>query len=272
MAKLCVCLETVFPNLPIEKRIEPVARAGYRFVEVWFMGCSWEKEDMAVTAKKLKDFARACADNGVTFNNLVLNGPSGSPGGALVRPSDHAVYLERLKRVAGAALSAGCSMAITCTGNWQYKRSREDQRRSIVDVLRKAATIAEPLGFSLVLEALNTYTDHAGYFLDSPEEGASIVREVNSPRVKLLYDVYHMQIMSGNHTNFIRQNLDIIGHFHSAGVPGRHELFDGEIAYPFIMKELDRLDYGGCFGLEYTPALKDHAESLAKVKQYLETR
>jgi hydroxypyruvate isomerase len=77
-----------------------------------------------------------------------------------------------------------------------------------------------------------------------------------------------MQIMQGNIIDFIEKNIDIIGHFHSAGVPGRAELFDTEVNYPAIIKKIDELGYKGCFGLEYFPKL-EHTESLKKTLKYL---
>jgi len=119
----------------------------------------------------------------------------------------------------------------------------------------------------LMLEPLNTLVDHPGYFLDSPQEAAQIVREVNSPSVKLLFDCYHMQIMNGNLISTIERNIDIIKHFHAAGVPGRHELFIGELNYPNIVKRIDEIGYKEYFGLEYFPTMpsEDSLKSMLKI-------
>jgi len=114
--------------------------------------------------------------------------------------------------------------------------------------------------------------DHPGYYLDSSSEGAQIVRAIGSPSLKLLYDVYHMQIMEGNIIASIRRHADVIGHFHSAGVPGRHEHFETELNYPAILKAIEETGYEGCFGLEYQPAMQDHLDSLVRVREYLEGR
>ncbi|MBA7497799.1 2-oxo-tetronate isomerase [subsurface metagenome] len=127
----------------------------------------------------------------------------------------------------------------------------------------------EKEGFTLLLEPLNTYVDHPGYFLNSAKEGARIIRDINHPHIHLLYDVYHMQIMEGNVISTIEQNIDIIGHFHAAGVPGRGELYIGELNYPNIIKRIEGLGYEGCFGLEYFPSM-DSEESLKSIKELLE--
>jgi hydroxypyruvate isomerase len=110
--------------------------------------------------------------------------------------------------------------------------------------------------------------DHKGYYLDGTATGFDIVRAVDSPNVKLLYDVYHMQIMEGNIIATVTENIDCIGHFHAAGVPGRHELWSGELDYRRITEAIDKAGYTGSFGLEYWPT-GDHAASLAQTARYL---
>ena len=116
----------------------------------------------------------------------------------------------------------------------------------------------------LVIEPLNTYVDHAGYYLWSSDEAFQIVGEVNSPNIKVLFDIYHQQIMEGNIIPRIRKNINSIGHFHAAGSPGRHELDSGEINYPNIFEAIGEAGYTGYIGLEYFP-LKDAVEGLKKL-------
>ena len=128
--------------------------------------------------------------------------------------------------------------------------------------------MCEREGLTLLLEPFNTKVDHPQYFLDKPDECLSVVKAVNSRSVRMLYDIYHMQIMAGDVTTFLRAHLPWIGHIHVAGVPGRHEPRDGELNYPFILKELDRLGYASGIGLEYWPTM-DSAESLRQTKAWL---
>jgi hydroxypyruvate isomerase len=268
--KLDVCLETVFTSLLVEERIGKIAEAGYAYVEFWMHdstcyapGCDGPRHKDATAIRQ------ACAQHGVTVNNLVVNGPTGEPGGAPVNPADLNRYLERLEEVIAFAKSIDCHMGITCTGNALLGVSPIQMRADLEHALGRAAAIAAKHDFLLVLEALNTHVDHAGYFLNSSLEGAAIVRDVNSPNLKLLYDVYHMQIMEGNLISNITANLDVIGHFHAAGVPGRHELFDSEINYPAVVQCIEAGGYTGCFGLEYFPLMADYAASLRDTKRYL---
>ncbi|HOK80404.1 MAG TPA: TIM barrel protein [bacterium] len=258
MITVDVCIDTVFPELKDQEKIEKVKEIGYQCVEFWFH----DNKNVKAIAQGLKNFQ-------VKLNNLVVNSPDGSRGGSLVKKQDREIYLERLKHVISIAKTLNCHMGITCSGNSVPDLSKNQMMDSIIETLGSACDILEKESFTLVLEPLNTLVNHKGYFLDSAKDAAEIIRKINNPHVKLLYDIYHMQVMEGNLCSFIEKNIDIIGHFHSAGVPGRHELFEGEINYPFIIKLLEKLQYRGCFGLEYMPAMKDHTLSLKKTLEYL---
>lgn len=267
--KYDVCLEMVFTDLPYAERIAKIAACGFDCVEFWFHDGTFNGADCASGPKDAKTLKKACAATGVFINNMVVNSPDGSLGGALVRAEDRAKYLARLKEVMAFARACGCRQAITCTGNLQPGRSRNQMRRNLEETLGQASALAAKHDFVLLLECLNTRTDHFNYFLDSSAEGAAIVRSIGSRNLRLLYDVYHMQIMEGSIISNIEENLDVIGHFHSAGVPGRHELMDGELNYREIVCRIAAGGYTGAFGLEYSPAMADHARSLRQTRQYL---
>ena len=121
-------------------------------------------------------------------------------------------------------------------------------------------------GVTIMLEPLNTLVNHPGYYLWSAVEGFEIIREVNHPLVKLVYDIYHQQVMEGNIIPNITKNLDCIAHLHSAGHPGRNELQYGENDYKVIFAAVDKAGYTGACGLEYRP-LMDPEESLREAKR-----
>jgi hydroxypyruvate isomerase len=267
--KYDVCLEMVFTHLPYAERIAQIAACGFDAVEFWFHDNTFNGTDCSGGAKDAKVLAQACAASKVSINNMVVNSPDGGLGGSLVRAEDRAKYLARLEEVIAFAKACGCRQAITCTGNLQPDLTRNAMRRNVEQTLAQAAAIAAKHDFVLFLECLNTRTDHFNYFLDSSAEGAAIVRAINSPHLRLLYDVYHMQIMEGSVISNITENLDVIGHFHSAGVPGRHELMGGELNYQEIIRRIQAGGYQGAFGLEYTPAMADHSASLRATRQYL---
>ncbi|MHB0913031.1 MAG: hydroxypyruvate isomerase family protein [Armatimonadota bacterium] len=270
MPKIGVCLEMVFTDLPYEKRIEEIAKTGFDTVEFWFHDATFDGSTCSMDgAKDAAALRQVCTANGVSISNMVVNAPDGSFGGAPVDAGDLGKYLERLHEVIAFSKEAGIGMAITCSGNLVPGLTRAEMRANLERAWGEAASIAEKAGYTLVVEPLNTHVDHAGYYLDSSAEGAEIVRAINSPDLRLLYDCYHMQIMEGNIIANIEKHIDVIGHFHSAGVPGRHELMSGELDYRRITAKIDSLGYKEVFGLEYSPSMASSAESLEATRKYL---
>jgi hydroxypyruvate isomerase len=246
--KLSVCIEMIFRELPLLNRIDAVAKSGYRAFEFW----SWRSKDIDSILKKKNDYGLAVSSFGV------------EPMGRIVSPSTRDEFLTGVKESIETACRLECPGLIVTTGNEIENVSRRKQHASIVKSLREAAKIAEKSGITLLLEPLNVLVDHKGYYLYNSLEGFDIINEVNSPNIKLLYDIYHQQVTEGNLINTITKNLSFIGHFHAADVPGRHEPGTGEINYYNVFKQIKKLGYKSFIGLEYTP-LKDSKESLDKV-------
>jgi hydroxypyruvate isomerase len=147
--------------------------------------------------------------------------------------------------------------------------SEEEKRKSVLEGLKSLAPYAETAGVILVLEPLNTLVDHAGYWLNRSQAGIDLVKTVNSPNIRLLFDIYHQQITEGNLIERITHNLEWIGHIHVADVPGRHEPGTGEINYANIFARLRSADYQGYVGLEFSPTVaseKAAAEALKLIK------
>jgi len=127
---------------------------------------------------------------------------------------------------------------------------------------------AEKYGVKIVIELLNSYIDHADYQCDHTAWGASLVQKLGSPNFKLLYDIYHAQVMEGNICNNIIKYHEVIGHYHTAGLPGRNEIDDSqEINYPFIIKTIKDTGYDGFLGQEFIPTSGKPLESLRKAKE-----
>ena len=267
--KLGVCLEMVFSDRPFLDRIQLVAEAGYRFAEMWFGDLATTKSAGDARKSKQASRIRAAAEKaGITMTNVVIGSPDGSLGGGLTDAARRPEWLKRTDVTLAYCHAANIGAAIVCTGNLVKGLSRAQMRQNVLDGLKATAEQAEKAGITLLLEVLNDKVDHAGYFLTGSDEGAALCREVNSPRLKLLFDCYHMQIMEGDLTGHIRKNLDVIGHIHSAGHPGRHELWLGETNYPFLVRQIEAMGYQGIFALEYAPTLPP-AESLRRTLEYL---
>jgi hydroxypyruvate isomerase len=138
----------------------------------------------------------------------------------------------------------------------------EEAKDNCVAGLNRLKAMAEDKGVTLCLELLNSKVDHKDYQCDHTAWGVEVVKRVDSPRVKLLYDIYHMQIMEGDIIRTIRENIQYIAHFHTGGVPGRHELDDTqELNWRTVAKAIADSNYQGYFAHEFVPT-RDPMQSL----------
>ncbi|HLA39071.1 MAG TPA: TIM barrel protein, partial [Candidatus Glassbacteria bacterium] len=151
------------------------------------------------------------------------------------------------------------------TGPGLDKPPRGLQRAWVVESLKRAADLVAGTKLVLVVEPLNNLTDHPGYFLSHSDEAYEIMKAVNSPQVKILFDIYHQQITEGNLIVNLRQFYDEIGYFQLADVPGRHEPGTGEINYRNVFKAIYGLGYKGVLGLELSGSIKQDPEGSLKV-------
>lgn len=263
------CLEMQLPDRPFLDRIAAVGKAGVKFAEMWFTDMTWWTQGMNRDDVKHPDKVRAAAAKaGVTLTNAVIGSPDGLIGGGLTDAKNRSSWLARAKHTMEFCREAGIAAAIVCTGNVVKSMAQSRQRRNVLDGLKATAELAEKLSVNLWLEPLNDKIDHPDYFLTSSDAGAALCREVGSPRLKMIFDCYHMQIMEGDLCGHIRRNLDVIAHFHAAGHPGRHELWLGETNYPALIEEIKKTNYKGVFAFEYSPTLAP-AESLKRTLAYL---
>ena len=268
MTKIDLCIEPFFMGTDTSEKIKKVKKLGFEAIEFWFWDHEFIGNDLIPRKKNILEISSVCKDLNILITALVVNSPDGSIGGFLTKPQDKDKYLERLKENIDIAHKLNCKKLITCTGNEITGKTFQQQFDSVVQTLSEAVEIANKEGIMLVLEALNSKVDHPGYFLTSSKTGFDIVKMVNNPGLKLLYDIYHMQIMEGNHIMSIKENISLIGHFHSASVPGRNELYLGEINYPSILNAINDSGYEGYFGLEYWPSEQEEI-SLSKTLAYL---
>lgn len=256
MVKFSVCIETLFTEYPFAERVRKAAEMGFPGIEFWL-----HDED----GKDMKTLRQVTQECKIEVSDFTVNTPEGDIGGSLVNPRDKSKYLKRIEKTIQVAQMLDCSRMITCSGNTMKGLTTRQQTRNMVTVLSQASKLVEKEGITLLLEPLNTVVDHAGNFLDSVKLGFQVVNEIKSPNLKLLYDIYHMQIMSGNIIQTLRENIGSIGHIHCPGVPGRHELYLGELNYENIFDKIDELNYEGYVGLEYFPTMKSE-ESLKRLR------
>src|SRR4030042_1428399 len=180
--------------------------------------------------------------------------------------SMHPKFLEDFKNNIKAAAEYKWPNVICMAGD-REGISDEQGMDNCHTILKEAVKIAEDHSVTICMELLNSRVDHPGYMCDKSAWGFELCRRVNSPRFKMLYDIYHMQIMEGDLIATIRKNIDFIGHFHTAGVPGRHELDENqEIYYPAVMRAIAESGYQGYGAHEESP-LRDPTESLVQAVQ-----
>jgi hydroxypyruvate isomerase len=200
--------------------------------------------------------------------------PSMAPGGGTIpdgfnRKENHDKLIEELRANIEKAAAAGVPNVITFSGN---RRGLSDQEglENCVAGLERIKGFAEEKGVTVCLELLNSKVNHKDYQCDHTAWGAEVCRRVNSPRVKLLYDIYHMQVMEGDIIRTIRQNIQHIGHFHTGGNPGRNEI-DGtqELNYRAIAQAIADLNFTGFFSHEFVPK-RDPLESLRQAVEICE--
>ncbi len=172
---------------------------------------------------------------------------------ALNRVENHAAIEQAFRLNIPKAAKAGVPNVITFSGNRAGMSDDEGARNTVIG-LNRLKKIGEDNGVNICIELLNSKRDHHDYMCDHTSWGVRVVEEVNSPNVKLLYDIYHMQIMEGDLVATIRQNIRWIGHFHTGGVPGRHEL-DGtqEVQWDGVMRGIADTGYTGYVAHEFVP-------------------
>ena len=171
----------------------------------------------------------------------------------LNRRENHARIEREIEAVLNQAVKYQVNCLVCFSGN-RGGMGDEVGAANTVAGLQRVAGAAEKAGVTLVLELLNSKVDHKDYQADHTAWGVEVVKAVGSPRVKLLYDIYHMQIMEGDIIRTIRDNIDFIGHFHTAGNPGRNDMDDTqELNYRAIAQAIADSDYAGYVGHEFLP-------------------
>ena len=226
----------------------------------------------------IREFFRAVADLGLTAVDLLtveewpiarefgLTCSMGSGlGGTIVEglndPANHEGIVKGLTEGIPRAADAGVPNVITFFGNRGGRSDREAIANSVA-ALRRVVPVAERHGVTVCIELLNSKVDHKDYQGDRTPYGVAVVNEVDSPRVKLLYDIYHMQIMEGDVIRTLGANRQWIAHYHTAGVPGRHEIDDTqELYYPAIFRAIRDTGFTGYVAHEFIP-VRDPLTSL----------
>lgn len=241
------CIEPMYRELPFLERFRSAAQDGFSYVEFW----SW-------TDKDLRAVRQAAEQAGIG-----IAGFNGDAELSLIDPSQKEEYLAFLQQSAAAAREVGArSLTIHSNGlgeggvvlNSYPELSDTVKLCTMFGNLQVCADLAEEFDICINLEPLNITTDHRGNFLTTTRMAAEMTRLIGSPRLKVLYDVYHMQLNEGSLCDNIRSYGDQFGHIHVADAPGRHEPGTGEINYHKVFSCLEEIGYTGLVGFELIPA------------------
>jgi hydroxypyruvate isomerase len=227
----------------------------------------------------LDEFAAACAKIGIKSIELVEPGewpvlkkhglicamtPSHGIGKGLNRKENHAECLAQIRAGIEKTAEAGFPNVICFSGNRAGMNDDEGMTNCEIAV-KEIIGFAEEKKVTLCMELLNSKRNHKDYMCDRTAWGGALVRRVGSSNFKLLYDIYHMQVQEGDVIATIREYKDCIGHYHTAGVPGRNEIDDTqELYYPAIMKTIVETGFTGYVGQEFIPKSNDPLKSLAE--------
>ena len=235
--KYSICIPALFGGRTFREAVRCIAHYGFDTAEIW----DW-------TGLDIPEAQEVLAENSVSLAGMCTTE---------FRLTDGAyrdAYLKGVEESCEAGKKLGIRFLISQAGP-DTGAPREEQHENIVKTLELAGPVASSYGLSLLIEPLNTYFDHPGYYLTTSGEGAAIVRETGCTGIRMLFDIYHQQIMEGNLIPNIKENLDVIAHFHAAGHPGRHELSSGEVDYRRVFRAIRELGYKDYIGLEYFPEL-----------------
>lgn len=246
LADYAVNLEMWWTDIPFEARFAKAAEAGFTSVEFWFV-TSWER-DAATLAKIAKD-------NNLSVSQIVCNAP------ALADRSTHSIFLNAVKDSITEADVLGAPI-VTLTGHQSVDGiDTADALRAYQDAIAASAPLWNAAQIYGVIEPFNPY-DHPGHFINGHAEALRICREIDSPFVKLNWDLFHMQRAEGNVIFNLREGADEIGYMQLADSPDRHQPGTGEMDYLNIIRTARASGYTGPIGLECVPKDKDASRAV----------
>jgi hydroxypyruvate isomerase len=227
------------PETSLDQLFGTMADIGYAAVELWA-----RPDDFEEVLKQAKA-------HGLVIASM---GGHASLSDGLTKRSNHDRIEAELRTSVDIAAEHAIPGLICLSGNRQPYQSEIEAVETVADGLRRVAAHAEKRGVNLNLELLNSKIDHPGYWCDHTALGMAVIEKVGSPRVKLVYDIYHMQIMEGDVIRTIREHIQWIGHFHTAGNPGRRDMDETqELNYVAICRAIADAGYELYLGHEFKP-------------------
>ncbi|MDE2410254.1 MAG: TIM barrel protein [Sphingomonadales bacterium] len=235
----------------IEDRIAAAATAGFRKVELF-----------NTTGRDVRSLARALGDHGAELWTAVAD-----PRTRLIEPETHATFRDLFRRAAEDAVALGCRRVVVGSGPGVPWMKRPVQLGLVADAVAGIVPIAEELGVTAILEAVNIRVDHPGVLFSRTEDCVAVIDKVASPRVRLLYDMYHSIVEGEDPEVVVPAVAHLIEHVQIADAPGRGEPGSGTIAWPAMLRLLAENGYAGPIGIECVPTLPSTAEALGLIRE-----
>jgi hydroxypyruvate isomerase len=240
-----------FTKLPFPERLRAAAALGFPAVEIW----PYENKDVDATRKLCDELQIAIAQ---------FTAWGFSPG--MNDPKNHDAVVKKIEQACQVAHRLNCDKMTVVGGNDQPGMSQAQMHDNIITALKRVAPIAEAEKVMLILEPMNIRVDHKGHCLYGSPAAVRICREVNSPMVKINWDLYHMHISEGDLCGHLKEGWDQVGYLQVADRPGRNEPGTGEIHYPRVLRQAYELGYRGYVGLECRPKTTELAAAQAVAK------
>ncbi|MBC8370343.1 MAG: TIM barrel protein [Planctomycetes bacterium] len=238
--ELALNIEMWLSDRPFTDRIAKAKEMGFNHVEFW----PWRN-------KNLGAIADACAQHQVKITQFTAWGFN--PG--MNNPQNHKKFVDEITAACDAAKQIGAPMMTVVAGNDQHGMSQTEMHDHVITGLNLVKDIAAENEIMLILEPMNIRRDHHGHCLYGSEGALRICRAVDSPWVKINWDLYHMQISEGDLCGHLNEGFDQVGYIQLADHPGRHEPGTGEINYSRVLKELVKLGYNKPIGVECSPSI-----------------
>ncbi len=239
-----------------EEKVEAAARAGLQSVELVAEHAAWTDNDIA----RVKKFTRSF---GLQIDTLIATPDWARRPVSMVDPAQRENFLADFRKAIVFAAKLEIPQIILISGNAIPGRTHEEQYASLLEGAKRAGELAAAAGVTAIIEPLNSLVDHKGFFLNTCVEGLKLVRDVDNPHFKLLFDIYHEQVQIGNVIRTITEAAPQVAVFHVADNPGRHDPGTGELNYVNIYRAIEKTGFRGYLTMEYLP-LGDQVESLTK--------
>lgn len=247
--KISACIDMMFSNMDFAERIKYVSDCGLNAIEFW----KWTNKDIDSICKLKEKYGLSFSVFNIDCKDEKL---SYDLSRGILNKGRVEEFLSALEESIPVYKKLNANAMIVLIGETLEDISYEEQIENVYKCLKAAAPIAEANGITLVVEPLNNI-DRENYFMPYVKPLFEVLDRVDSPNIKMLYDIYHQNMMGDFSLEDIKNNIHRIGHFHVADCPGRHEPGTGKVDYVKILSEIAKPDYNGFIGLEYRATIPD---------------